>query len=129
MNVHYNDKTIKPLGMADIKYQEGYFGPTEGSREYEDLGGGFSVFPVWKHDELGYGYIMVFDGNHGPDANTQIFVPYVSGTASFVNNSIKIRSNGDMGNSSYGWTPWRELVYKDEIEDMVNKILSEKGLI
>ncbi len=114
--------------MADIQYRDGYFGPTEGSHTYNDLGGGFSVFPVWRHSELGYGYIMVFDANHSQEGNTQIYVPYTSGDANFVNNSIRIRSHSDTGDASYGWTPWRELVYKDEIERMVNSILTEKGL-
>ena len=128
MNVLYNKESISPLGIADIKYQDSFFGPAEGTHDYTACGRGLSVIPVWHHKELGYGYILNLDANKSEDGSTQVFIPYATNTASFVNNSIKIRSHSDV-HSGYGWTPWRELVYKDEIKSMVNSILSEKGLI
>lgn len=127
MNVYYNDESISPLGLSDVKYKPDFFGPSEGTHEYTACGRGLSVIPVWRHKELGYGYILNFDSNKSENGSTQVFIPYTTNTASVVNNSIKIRSHSDVGNG-YGWTPWRELVYKDEIENIVNSILSAKGL-
>lgn len=128
MNAYYNKKSINTLGLADVKYQEGFFGPSEGTHEYIACGRGLSVIPVWKHKELGYGYILNFDANKSENGSTQVYIPYTTNTASFVNSSIKIRSHSDV-HSGYGWTPWRRIAYYDEIESVCREILKSEGLI
>lgn len=64
------------------------------------------------------------------DGSIEIMIPYTPSYADNSAKSIYIRSRTDgFSSKKQGWCEWRRLAYIDEIESIVNSVLSSKGLI
>lgn len=112
--------------------------PKEHTNDFGDVGHDSKSMKVFESYELEgapdwYGHIIHINGSYGTEvhyASAELFLgwPSHNDNTDIKSPPLYYRAHSDR-TDALGWTPWRRLVYADEIESVVNTILKEKGLI
>lgn len=139
MKAEYKAENINATELL-LRYAEPekFILPKEHTNDFGDVGYDSKSMKVFESYDLvgtpiSYGHIIHINGQYGSMchyASSELFLgwPAHTDTTSIKTPPIYYRAHSDKIDE-LGWTPWRRLVYEDEVVEIVNSVLAEKGLI